>query len=81
MYDLCIDRMTLILKPYLDIIMMYYYAKNEVSMSIHSKVVTQQTDTQTHRQTHADTTKTLPLPHTRGVKIHAMKHQYDLIGI
>ena len=37
MYDLRIDQITLILKLAPDIIMMYYYAKNEVSISIHSK--------------------------------------------
>ena len=45
--------MILILKHDLDIIIMYYYAKNEVSMSIHWKVIAR-TDRQTDRHTHTD---------------------------
>ena len=58
--------MTLILKLDLDMVKMYHHIKNEVSMSTGSKVIAQ---TDTHRQTdtHTDTTKTLPLPHTREV--------------
>ena len=41
------------------------HTKNQVSMSIYSKVRAQ-TDRQT--DTHTDTMKTLPLPHTREVK-------------
>ena len=55
--------MTLILKLDLDIIMMYYYAKNEVSISIHSKVIAR-TDRHTDINTHRDTMK--PLPRMRG---------------
>ena len=39
--------MTLMLKLDLDITMMYYYVKNEVSISIYSKVIAQ-TDRQMH---------------------------------
>ena len=51
--------MTLILKLDLDMVKMYLYTKNEISMSRGSKVIAWtdihtdwQTDTQTHRQTH-----------------------------
>ena len=57
--------MTLILKLELDIVKMCDHTKNEVSMSMHSKVIAQtdtQTDThrQTDRHTHTDSMKTLP---------------------
>ena len=42
--------MTLILKPDLDIVKIYYHTKNEVSMSTGSKVIAQ-TDKHTDRQT------------------------------
>ena len=69
--DLDLDPVTLILKLNLDIVKMYHHTKNEVSMSIASKVITW-TDTQTDR--HTNTTKTLPLPHTREVikQLHKM---------
>ena len=53
--------MTLILKFDLDMVKMYHHTKNEVSMSRHSKVISQ-TDTQTDMQTdrHIDSMKTLP---------------------
>ena len=61
-YDLDIDPLTLILKQDLDNTMMYYYAKDEVSISIHSKVIAW-THMRTHiyTHTHTDATKTLPL--------------------
>ena len=54
--------MTLILKLDPDIVKMYHHTKNEVSMSTASKVISQ-----TDRQTHTHTMKTLPLPHMREV--------------
>ena len=59
--------LTLILKLDLDIVKMYHHTKNEVSMSTGSKVIAEQTHTQI--DTHTDTMKTLPLPHTREVKM------------
>ena len=53
MSDLDLDPVTLIklekifIKIDLDMVKMYYYTKNEVSMSRHSKVIAQ-TDTHTH---------------------------------
>ena len=41
--------MTLILKPFLDMVKISHHTKNEVSVSRHSKDITQ-TDRQTHRQ-------------------------------
>ena len=55
--------MTLILKLDLDMVKMYNYAKNQVSMSKHSKDIALtdiQTDTQTHRDIQTDSMKTLP---------------------
>ena len=45
--------MTLVLKPDLDMVKMYYHTKNEVSMSSHSKVIARMnrhTDRHTGRQ-------------------------------
>ena len=44
--------MTLILKPALDMVKMSHHTKNEVSMTMHSKVIAQ-TDTQTGTRTWA----------------------------
>ena len=55
--------MTLVLKLDLDMVKMYHHAKNEVSISRHSKVIPKQTDRQTDTQT--DSMKTLP-SHIRG---------------
>ena len=52
----------LILKINLDMVKIYYHTENEVSRLTHSKVIAQ---TDTHTIT--DTTKTLPLLHTREV--------------
>ena len=52
------NQVKLILKLDLDMVKMYHHTKNEVSMSNYSKVIAL-TDT------HTDTTKTLPPPHTR----------------
>ena len=60
--------MTLILKLDLDMVKMYHHIKNEVSMLNASKVIARtDTQTDTHTQRQIDTTKTLPLPHTREV--------------
>ena len=52
MHDLDLDSITLILKHDLDMVKMYHYTKNQVSMSTHSKGIAQQTDIQTHTHTH-----------------------------
>ena len=39
--DLDLDPMTLMLKPKLDMVKMYYQTESEVSMSSHSKVIAQ----------------------------------------
>ena len=44
--DLDLDPMMLVLKCKLDMVKMYYHAKNEASMSRHSKVIAQMADTQ-----------------------------------
>ena len=64
--DLELDPMTLVLKLDLDMVKMYQYTKNEVSMSRHSKVIAQtdrQTDTHTDRQY-----ENITFPHSRPVK-------------
>ena len=53
--DLDIDPLTLTLKLDLDMVKMYHHTKNEDSESTASKVITQ-TDRQTDRPTHTDTT-------------------------
>ena len=61
--DLDLDPMTLVLKLDLEMIMMYYHTKNEVSMSGHSKVIHRtDTQTQTHRQY-----ENITFPYTRTV--------------
>ena len=49
--DFDLDPITLILKLDLDMIKIFHHTKYEVSMSRHSKVIAQQTDTHTDRQT------------------------------
>ena len=59
--------MTLILKLDLDMVKMYYHAKNEVSMSMDSKVLAQ-TDTYTHTYAQTDRQyKNITFPHMRAV--------------
>ena len=73
MYDLDIDPMTLALEFDLDMVEMYHLTRNEVSVSTASKVISQ-TDRQTDAHTH--TTKALPLPHTREVKMNMNSPNY-----
>ena len=51
--------MTLVLKCDLDMVKMPFHTKNEVSMSMHSKVIAC-ADTDTQTDTHTDSVKTLP---------------------
>ena len=69
--------MTLVLKLDLDMVKMYHHTKNEVSMSTTSRVIAQ-TDAHTHSltDTHTDTTKTLPLLHTREVIMRINLYKY-----
>ena len=59
--------MILVLKLDLDMVKMYHYTKNEVSMLLHSKVIVRHrhiyTDGQTDRQY-----ENINFPHTRAVK-------------
>ena len=50
--NLDLDPMTLVLKLDLDIVKMYIYIKNKVSVSRHLQVIEVIEDRQTHRQTH-----------------------------
>ena len=68
--------MTLILKLYLDMVMMYLHTKNEVSMSSGSKVIVctgghtdRQTDTDIQTDTQTEMTENITYPHTRVVNI------------
>ena len=63
--------MTLVLKIHLDMVKLYHHAKNEVSMSTASTVIAW-----TDSHMHTDTTKTLPLPHTREVTKQNIELQF-----
>ena len=69
--------MTLILKVDLDMVKMYHYAKNQVSTSVHSKVIAHMDrHTQTHRQTDKKY-KNIAFLHTQ-VVMHFPKTQMSM---
>ena len=58
--------MTLICKPDLDMVKMYLYTKNEVSLSRGSKSYS--LNRQKHRDRHTDMTENITYPHMQVVK-------------
>ena len=82
--------MTLLLKLDLDIVKMYLYTKNEVSMGSGSKVIAwtdtySDRHTETHRHRQTDVTENISYPHMRVVIIRNEQTNFNgsttLLGI